>query len=72
MEKQHFSYICLNFQSNVFPFFEQSNSDISLINSGFNSFLFSNDTNIFLDSNLNSLFTECNSIGIVLTDLITQ
>ena len=52
----------LRCQSNIFPFPEQSNSDISLINSDFSNFLFSKDTNIVLDENLNSCFTECSSI----------
>ena len=54
--------MCLRCQSNTIPFSEQSNSDISLVNSGFNNFLFSKDTNIFPDENLNSFLTECNSI----------
>ena len=54
--------MCLRCQLNTFPFSEQSDSDISLINSDFNNFLFFKDTNIFQDENLNSLFTECNSI----------
>ena len=62
IKKQHFPYMYLRCQSNTFPFSEQSNSDISLINSGFNNFLFSKDTNIFPDENLNSFLTECNSI----------
>ena len=52
----------LRCQSNIFPFPEQSNSDISLINSDFSNFLFSKDTNIVLDENPNSCFTECSSI----------
>ena len=39
-KKQHFPYMSLRSHSNTFSFFEQSNSDISLINSGFNNFLF--------------------------------
>ena len=54
--------MCLHWKSNTFPFSEQSNSDISLINSGFNNFLFSKDSNIFPDEDLKSFFTECNSI----------
>ena len=50
--------MCLRYHSNTFPFSEQSNSGISLVNSGFNNFLFSKDTNIFQDENLNSFFTE--------------
>ena len=54
--------MCLRCQSNIFPFFNQSNSDVSLINSGFNSFRFSSDTNIFQNENLKSFFTKCSSI----------
>ena len=54
--------MCLRCQSNIFPFFDQSNSDVSLINSGCNNFRFSSDTNIFPDENLKSFFTKCNSI----------
>ena len=54
--------MCLRSQSNIFPFFDQSNSDVSLVNSGFNNFCFSSDTNIFPDENLKSFFTKCNSI----------
>ena len=54
--------MCLRCQSNTFPFSEQSNSDISLINVGFINFLFSKDTKIFQDKNLNLFFTEYNSI----------
>ena len=54
--------MCLRCQSNTFPFSEQSNSNISLINSAFSHFFFSKDTNIVPDQNLNSFFTECNSI----------
>ena len=46
--------MCLRCQSNTFPFFDQSNSDVSLINSGFK--------NIFPDGNLKLFFTKCNSI----------
>ena len=46
--------MCLQCQSNTFPFFDQSNSDVSLINSGFK--------NIFPDGNLKLFFTKCNSI----------
>ena len=62
IKKQHFPYMYLRCQSNTFPFSEQSNSDISLINSAFSHFFFSRDTNIVPDQNLNSFFTECNSI----------
>ena len=55
-------------QSNTFPFLDQLNSDVSLINSGFNNFRFSSDTNIFPDENLNSFFTNCNSIEILFND----
>ena len=44
----------LRCQSNTFPFFDQSNSDVSLINSGFNNFRSSSDTNIFQDENVKS------------------
>ena len=54
--------MCLRCQPNTFPYFDQSNPDVSLINSGFNSFLFSSYTNIFPDKNLRSFFTTCNSI----------
>ena len=50
--------MCLRCQSNIFPFFDQSNSDMSLINFGFNNFRFSGDTNIFPDENLKSFFTN--------------
>ena len=61
IKKQLLLCMCLLCQSNTFPFSEQSNSNISLINSGFNNFLFSKDTNIFPDENLNLFFIECNS-----------
>ena len=48
--------------SNTFPFFDQSNSDVSLINSGFNNFHFPSDTNIFPYENPKSFFTKCDSI----------
>ena len=54
--------MCLRYQSDIIPFFDQSNSDVSLINSGFNNFRFSSDTSIFPDENLKSFFTKCNSI----------
>ena len=54
--------MCLRCRSNTFPFSEQSNSDISVINSGFSNCLFSQDTNIVPDENLNSIFTEFNSV----------
>ena len=55
IKKQCFPYICLCCQSNTFLFSEQSNS-------GFNNSLFSKDTNIFPDENLNSFLTESNYI----------
>ena len=54
--------MCLRCQSNIVPFFDQSNSVVSLINSGFNNFGCSSDTNIFPDENLKSCFTKCNYI----------
>ena len=54
--------ICLPCRSDIFPFSDQSNNDISLINSGFNNFEFSDNMNVFPDENLKSFFTECNSI----------
>ena len=51
MKKKIFPYIFLHFESNNFPFANQSNSDISLLNSGFNDFTFSGDK----DENLNNL-----------------
>ena len=54
--------MCLRCQSNIFPLFGQSNSHVSLINSGFNNFRFSSDTNLFPGENLTSFFTKCNSI----------
>ena len=50
-EKKYFPYIFLHFESNNFPFANQSNSDISLLNSGFNDFTFSGGK----DENLNNL-----------------
>ena len=70
IRKQHFPYMWLRCQSNTFPFSEQSNSDISLINSDFINFLFSKDTNIFPDEYLNSFFTECNSKEIPFNDSV--
>ena len=55
-------------QSNIFPFFDQLNSDVSLINSGFSNFHFSSDKNIFLDENLQSFFIKCNSIDTPFND----
>ena len=37
-------YFCLQCQSEIFPFFNQSNSDLALLNLGFNNFNFSNDS----------------------------
>ena len=54
--------MCLRCQSNIVPFFDQLNSVASLINSGFNNFGFSSDTNIFADENPKSFFTKCNYI----------
>ena len=54
--------MCLRCRSDTFPFTTQTNSDISLINSGFNNFEFSSDTTVFPDENLKQLFTKCNSI----------
>ena len=54
--------MCLRCQSNIFSFFDQSNLDVSLINSSFNNFRFSIDTNIFPDENLKLFLTKCNSI----------
>ena len=42
----------LRCQSNTFPFFDQLNSDVSLINSNFINFRLSHDKNIFVDENL--------------------
>ena len=58
ISKQNILYMCLRCQSNIFPFFDQSNSDVSLINFVFNNFCFSSDTNIFPDENLKSFFTN--------------
>ena len=49
--------MCLLCQSNTFPFSEQSNSDISRINSGFTNILFPKDNKTFPDENLNSFLT---------------
>lgn len=54
--------MCLRYQSNTFSFYDQSNSDVSVINSGFNEFLFPSDTSIFPDKNFKLFFTKCNSI----------
>ena len=54
--------MCLRCQSSTFSFSEQSNSEISLINSGFNNYLFSKETNIFPDEN------QFNSIGTPFND----
>ena len=54
--------MCLRCQSNIFSFFDQSNLDVSLINSSFNNFRFSIDTNIFPDENLKLFLIKCNSI----------
>ena len=54
--------MCLCCKLKMFPFSEQSNSDISLTNPGFNNSFFPKATKIFLDENINSFFTECNSI----------
>ena len=62
MSKQNIRYMCLRCQSNIFPFFDQSNLDVPLINSGFNNFRFSSDTNISPDENVKSFFTKSNSI----------
>ena len=56
--KQSFQYICLHCQLNNFPFANQANTNIS----GSYNFTFFNDTNIFPDENLKTIFTECNSM----------
>ena len=60
--------MCLRCQSNIFPLFDQSNWDVSLINCGFNNFRISSDTNIFPDENLKLFFTKYNSIEITCND----
>ena len=55
IKKQRFSFK-VYVKPNTFPFSEQSNSNISLINCGFNNFIFSKDIN------KNCFFTECISI----------
>ena len=55
-------------QSNNFPFGNQANSDISQLNSSFDNFSFSSDTNIFPDENLKHFLTEWNSIETPLND----
>ena len=62
MSRQNIPYMCLRCQSNIFPFFDQSNSDVCLINSGFNNFRFSSNTNIFPNENRKSFFRKCNSL----------
>ena len=52
ISKQNIPYMYLQCQSNTFPFFDQLNSDVSLINSNFINFRFSHDKNIFVDENL--------------------
>ena len=41
---------------------------MSLVNSGFNNFRFSSDTNIFPNGNLKSCFTKCNSTETLFND----
>ena len=60
--------MCLRCQSNTLPFFDQSKSNVFFINSCFNNFRFSSDTNIFPDENLKSFFTKCNSIETLFND----
>ena len=60
--------MCLSCQSNTFPFSKHSNFDLSLLNSGFRNFEFSNDTNIFPDEYLKLFFTGFNSIEIPFND----
>ena len=55
-------YFCLNCQAEIFPFFNQNNSDLSLLNSGFNNFNFSSNSKIVPNESLKSLFNTCNSI----------
>ena len=54
-------YFCLNCQAEIFPFFNQNNSDLSLLNSGFNNFNFSSNSKIVPNESLKSLFNTCNS-----------
>ena len=54
--------MCLRYQSDIIPFFDQSNSDVSPINSGFNNLCFSSDTNFSQMKILNHFFTKFNSI----------
>ena len=46
ISKQNIPYMSLGCQSNTFPSCDQLNTDLSLINSGFDNFRFSGDPNI--------------------------
>ena len=54
------SYMCLSYLSNPFPFCKQSNSNLSLLNSGFHNLQVSSDINIFPDGDLISIQTPFN------------
>ena len=54
--------MCLRCQLNIFLFFDLSNSDVSLIDSGFNNIHFSSDTKIFSGENLRPFFAKGNSL----------
>lgn len=51
-----------------FSFANQTNLDISLLNSGFNGFIFSRDTNFFPKENLKTFFRESNSTEILFNE----
>ena len=70
VSKESILYICLQCQSNTFPFFDKSNSDVSLLNSGFNNFRFSSDTNIFQGENLNNFLQSVTPQRLLLMILI--
>ena len=61
--------MCSRCESYTFPFLDVSifhsyisNSDVSIINTGFSNFHFAIDTNIFQDENLKLFFTKSNPL----------
>ena len=63
------NFICLNCQIEIFPFSNQNNSNLSLINSGFHNFQFSDSTNIFPNDDLKNFFTKFNSLETPFSDI---
>ena len=69
ISEQNIPHMCSRCESYTFPFLDVSifhsyisNSDVSIINTGFSNFHFAIDTNIFQDENLKLFFTKSNPL----------